>query len=448
MSTTSVCQICDEKMNKSTRVAIHCEFCNFEACRSCNQRYVINESTVKCMNRQCGREWTRKFIRKSFTMKFINGDLKKHREQILFDKERALLPLTQRIIERDRKIDQLSAELRTVIERSAIDHLTQEENDELERLQREIDALFDEMKKPEKKAVFIRGCPAEECRGFLNNEWQCGICEKQCCPDCHIILCDTTTKHECNADDLATAQLLLKDTKPCPKCATGIFKIDGCDQMWCTQCHTAFSWRTGEIENKIHNPHYYEWLRRNGGVPRNPDDIQCGGEQLTPYLVTKIRLRIQENHPELFPIFEKCENIVRTMIHLEHHIPRPENYEHRNGMMRFDYLLNRITETKMKKQLELNERNNNKKQEFYDIFLLIKTAITDIMLRISRDLRQKTSNNTPEILSEIEPLLEYANECLDEISYTYSCTKMKYVFSERGGIILYKGNKPIYSTTI
>lgn len=432
-------------MNKSTRVAIHCEFCNFEACRKCNERYVANESSVKCMNTSCGREWSRKFIRKSFTLKFVNGDLKKHREQILFDKERVLLPLTQAIIERNRKIDQLSAELDTLMQRSAKHHLTQKELDELDRLRNEINASFEQMKTPEtKKSVFIRACPAEECRGFLNNELQCGICEKQCCPDCHVILCDTT-KHECNADDLATTQLLSNDTKPCPKCATGIFKIDGCDQMWCTQCHTAFSWRTGKIENKIHNPHYYEWLRRNGGVPRNPDDVQCGGEQLTPHLVTRIRLRIEKNHPELFPIFVKCENIVRTMIHLEHHLPRPENYEHRHGIMRLDYLLNKISETKMKHQLELDERNNNKKQELCDIFLLIKTAITDIMLRISHDLREKTSNNTQEILYEIEPLLEHANECLDEISHTYSCPKMKYVFSE-GGITLYKGNKPIYST--
>jgi len=446
MTTSNVCQICDEKMNKTTRVAIQCEFCNFEACRKCNERYIVNQSSVKCMNRSCGREWSRKFIRQSFTLKFINDDLKKHRQQILFDKERALLPATQIIIERNRKIDQLSDELDTVIQHTGSGRqMLQEDVDELlTRLRNQIDALFEEIKTPDTKSVFVRACPCEECRGYLNDEWQCGICRKQCCPDCHIILCDTTTKHECNSDDLATAKLLSNDTKPCPKCSTGIFKIDGCDQMWCTQCHTAFSWRTGETENKIHNPHYYEWLRRNGDVPRNPDDIQCDRE-LTPHLVTRIRLRIQKNHPDLFPIFVKCENVVRTMIHLEHHIPRPENYEHINEMMRFDYLMNKISETKMKNQLELNERNNNKKQEFYNIFLLIKTAITDIMLRISHNLQEKTSNNTHEILSEIDPLLKYANECLDEVSYTYSCTKMKYVFSEEG-ILLYKGNKPIYST--
>ena len=55
-------------------------------------------------------------------------------------------------------------------------------------------------------------------------------------------------EHTCNPDLVETAKLLAKDTKSCPTCQTKIFKIDGCDQMWCTQCHTAFSWKTGAIQ--------------------------------------------------------------------------------------------------------------------------------------------------------------------------------------------------------
>ena len=52
--------------------------------------------------------------------------------------------------------------------------------------------------------------------------------------------------------------------------------------MWCVKCHTAFSWRTGAIETKIHNPHYYEWMRSksaNGEIPREEGDAAGQGTE-------------------------------------------------------------------------------------------------------------------------------------------------------------------------
>ena len=109
------------------------------------------------------------------------------------------------------------------------------------------------------------------------------MCEIKVCSKCHVIKEDPRlagaheeTKgggedgnedgevgggdHVCKKEDLETAQLLAKNTKPCPKCSMGIFKISGCSQMYCISCHTAFCWNTGKIINKnIHNPHYFEY---------------------------------------------------------------------------------------------------------------------------------------------------------------------------------------------
>ena len=83
--------------------------------------------------------------------------------------------------------------------------------------------------------------------------------------------------HVCKQEDIDTFKMIVKETRQCPTCSTNIYKIEGCDQMWCTQCHTAFSWRTGRIETVIHNPHYYEYHRENGGqVPNQLGQAECG----------------------------------------------------------------------------------------------------------------------------------------------------------------------------
>jgi hypothetical protein len=150
--------------------------------------------------------------------------------------------------------------------------------------------LVEETKRSRTK--FIRACPLETCRGFLNQQWKCTVCNVHTCSKCNVPkvpkaketngmeetndakdtndMEETKDEHVCNPDDVATAELLANDTKPCPQCGTGIFKIDGCDQMWCTECKTAFSWRTGNVETgHVHNPHYFEYQRRIGRNARN-----------------------------------------------------------------------------------------------------------------------------------------------------------------------------------
>jgi hypothetical protein len=77
-------------------------------------------------------------------------------------------------------------------------------------------------------------------------------------------------EHECKEEDIKTWEELKKSTRPCPKCNVRIYKINGCDQMWCVHCNTAFSWRRGTIEyGSVHNPHYFDWLFK-GGVAQAP----------------------------------------------------------------------------------------------------------------------------------------------------------------------------------
>lgn len=123
----------------------------------------------------------------------------------------------------------------------------------------------------------MMACPSGICLGKLKDNGDCGLCGKHYCLEC---MQETLSiEHTCKKEDKETIRELYKTTRPCPKCHVRISKIEGCDQMWCVQCHTTFSWKTGAISHGVvHNPHYYEHRRQTDGeMHRAPGDIPCGG---------------------------------------------------------------------------------------------------------------------------------------------------------------------------
>lgn len=117
----------------------------------------------------------------------------------------------------------------------------------------------------EEATKVIIGCPAADCSGFLNN-YKCIICLQKTCSICLSIhdrrIGEIYNDNGCKNEDIETLKLIKSDSKKCPKCGIAIYKTEGCNQMWCTNCHTGFSWKTGKIETNIHNPHYFEWLEK------------------------------------------------------------------------------------------------------------------------------------------------------------------------------------------
>ena len=84
---------------------------------------------------------------------------------------------------------------------------------------------------------------------------KCCICILYTCPDCLTIIGENKNEeHKCDENSVKSAEMIKKDTRPCPTCGERIFKIEGCDQMFCTAprkdgsgfCETPFSWKTGK----------------------------------------------------------------------------------------------------------------------------------------------------------------------------------------------------------
>jgi hypothetical protein len=484
------CLICGETFNRSKRIRIQCEYCDFQACRTCCETYVLSQLNPHCMNTNCNKEWTRQFMSNVFTSEFMNKKYVKHREEILFEQEKALLPETQPIVERIiykrnelARIDVESAEIETQMHVLAIAlrNLTRRKNDLLnDTYEINVNANEDVKDDDDSKKHFSRKCTNDNCKGFLSSKWKCSLCNTWTCHECHVNVGTFENKqtHVCLKEDVETVKLLKTDSKPCPNCSVLIFKMDGCDQMFCTNCKTAFSWNTGKIYRgrHIHNPHYFEYMRENGIANENnvEDNANDGCQRIDAYISERIDAylcafdlvpRVSHNFGR--PRSEITSNIYkisRNIIHLknviiaEHETTITRCTDH-SVTNRIDYMLNNIIESKFKKNIQVNEKKKQKSQEYLAIFTMVYDTVADILnnlyttlsaylreyaidtsqssysiarelnvLRVNRIKHKMELNNCniERIIVEFRNLIRYANNCLDNISRTYKCINKKF----------------------
>jgi hypothetical protein len=273
-------------------------------------------------------------------------------------------------------------------------------DDRIEKLRRKRDNGLSRQ-----RTEFIRKCGDPECRGFLSTRWKCGLCEKTTCLDCHEVKVEDETQiHTCDVDCVATIKLLKTDTRNCPSCQASIFKIDGCDQMWCTMCKTGFSWATGKIEMKLHNPHYYEWRRQNGGLDREPGDVpRCDTPQ---DIVNRI---INYYNMDDTILEDQIIELCRRCIHISAYNTNPTPPDFENDRIR--YLNNDINAEMFKNNLVRANKAYSKKHEIYAVYELLRFC----------DVLDETGQGEPrlDILEEINKIVDYVNGCFADIAFAY-----------------------------
>ena len=512
MSTNNNCNICAEKISKS----VECGFCHFTACRTCCETYILTTEEPKCMSPECAKPWSRTFLTTNFTQSFLQKKYKEHKENLFFEKELALLPATQVVVERLVEKKRLEAErthyqqqrrnvteiydcrystinnmnaslnrdrtasIMTSEERRVIENMIQRMQKDNKPMKRELRRLTNIIEEHNfwlenvvngvhtSKKRFLRRCgDGESCRGFIDESWQCGTCTKTTCKECHRIQTPDDPNHTCDSNDVATAKLLEQDSKSCPKCATLIFKIDGCDQMWCTMCHTAFSWRTGIMETRIHNPHYFEWVRLHGEAqPRNPNDIECGREldgRLLAEIYQLMRSQDQEYH-------NKIVVIIGTAIHIQQ-VEMPKYQVEQvlnNEKLRVQYMKKQIDEPTFKKLVQREQIRFEKKREIHQILYMYFQCITDIMFRFHDELKQTRPQNTIAVqqllqlpktnlhriqeatkivnnhLQEVDTLVSFTNQLLSQVSKDFNSVELQIVLTDAAfyEVLTNKNKKP------
>jgi len=414
------CSVCCENFSKTTRKKVTCPFCQFESCKTCLQKYILSISdNPHCMN--CKNELDREFIDSSCTVRFRNVEYKTHLENILFEKEKARMPETQPEVERIIKMRTLREKyysLLTALRYYRIDRqnaLDMEEETEqwdnqinttevyLAQLTYDMNVLRYNNVEIDTGRNFIKMCPNGECRGFIDNDFVCGICKKQFCKKCNEELHEN---HVCIPETVETIKLINKDTKPCPKCATMIYKIDGCAQMWCTNCNTAFDWRTGNlVKGRIHNPHFFEFKKRS----REHGDIPCGGRPSISELSDK------KASNEILDLLITLHRIDNELIHRYGDI-----YDDDNHHLRISYMLNSISEYEFKKELQKRDKQKCKNTDVRNIYELFTNSVSDL-------LRQWILYNDIDVIQHVKELLDYSNDIIDTIRKRYNSKLPRYI---------------------
>lgn len=293
-----------------------------------------------------------------------------------------------------------------------------------------------------KKKTYMFKCSKEGCNGIVNSDFKCDLCYSNYCPECFAILSDG---HVCKEDDMLTAKEIITNTKPCPKCAARIFKISGCNQMFCTNCKIGFDYVSGRIiKSNFHNPHRMEWLLSRGFT----DDNVCGHERIT-----------EIKHPFLlFRLYQS--NMVREKIR---NISNNNNrYDENMFVRRCRYVLNMCSKKEYIKVIKNIERNKRKDcmlqyiyQEYVDnidaILYVAHQKEIDIMQKLTKEHIDRyiftfvATNNLIVVIKELINIDVTLDEFVDVLADYMLNLKANRFYSKEGMDELKRTLKDVYN---
>ena len=451
------CAIC--RNDVKAKAVVVCPKCNKEACQTCVGEYLLHnleDADGRCM--YCNAAWGQSFVEASLQKKFLSGAFKDHRKGVTFAREMDYLRMSQPFAEHailqknaTRRVEELKDALcrepknedfkgRLLAARRLkfdLDHqITYDPNGvptlhpPPPALERGRDLVVPPTPRPRRQRVFLVKCPADQCRGFMDEGFMCGLCATEVCSKCRAV--KGPAGHICNPDDVRSVLHIAHVSKPCPKCAAMIIRSEGCDQMWCTApgCATAFSYSTGAVVTQgIHNPHYHEYLNRvaregpGAGARRLPHCGGCGFSDMRLSLAV-----IQVSEP--FALFATAAN--RFRFHIFDDVMRkcsppllPPQWVNHDLRLRYLNLDEKLSVDDFKRTLIKREKAARCNAAVHDIFDMIRVVIGEKLEELLGRLdggwgvHRGAKAVADDFEREMRGLLNYANECLDAARARY-----------------------------
>lgn len=478
--------------------------CEFTACSNCYTQFITDHPAIeaRCMEPSCKTPFSFPFIHHNFTESFATNTYSEQLKEIYFQKEQARLPETQELIVRKDK---------HVLRQREVENQSGPESELLYNFYREIQAYgiyFDPANEPafiidydhcydlvehyidfgtlpvETETVnpnpnsnpkpkqyshqYHGKCPSTNCQGFITNEFICGICHTQVCHEC-LTQVDPSSTHTCNPTTVETVKAISSETKPCPTCHVPIYKIDGCSQIWCVQCHTAFCWNTGNIETQIHNPHYYEWMRTQTSIDQqqptldnpNQDHDQPPrlirhfgnttpgkiGEHITgKYLHMKHFVEYTDNPRTLRITSDQIKTFIdiyyglcRLVLHYMNAAPEVVDLQHQTASLREEYLRGHIKTSNFKQQIFNLYRHKEHSDAFNQIVNTsfvepVKTIFEDYLYELTNIFQEDIQTTITKFNTLLKRALEETESSLNTMRQAYEVSMFRFIIASKNHV--------------
>jgi hypothetical protein len=445
--TTQACPVCLERYTTYKRRRLGCSFCPAEYCTTCFQFYLLHsgKAAPDCM--VCFHALDMAVVRSTTPRTFYHVEYPRYVAQMLLLGERAKLPAAMMILVRHKQIAVLTGELAEAESRGAAEQalvmaefrrIAAETRVQTLRIRAERDVLQNRAPRAPSRASY--GCPVEQCRGliFVGSK-SCALCGGGVCAKCRCVVAQE--EHACDPDTVATLELIVRDSRPCPNCQVSITKIDGCDQMWCPQCHTAFSWSRGTIDHgRIHAPGFYEYLRTRGAVPREVGDTgpcaiagregECAVVHDLAYLYVVWTARFTTTEVDTLAGYYRRIAAVEHYGRTRFPMVGREDQERQLEKMRLAYLRAVLTEQGWRAQLQALTHKMHRRNELRAVYRMSTATAFEILARTA--VAPVAAEGLDAVFTELAALVQMTNAELDRVSREFQTVDLIRVAADYG----------------
>ena len=361
------CSICMEPCAKR----VLCAACGSLTCHSCLTEYAIPACPA------CQQPFTKVFLQSSGSSgkQLVKTVYKPHHETVLWDREKALLPKTQALVDWEIEAEALKKRLR----------------------------FGEAIKIPKKPNLTLSSqsvifpCPASDCRGFVQStiasnsvvQTKCASCKKEVCNKCREF---DGQAHTCDPAVLQSLEAIAQDSKPCPKCTANIFRTQGCNHMFCTNCRTHFDYISGKILVNSSNHHYDRTQRFAENIAtlsgRVASDSACEANPMhdsVPRVPQSARTSIF--YRMLYEEAQTTRFLLQSMFGMDKLIAA---HQETLIQIRINYLRKKLSEEDAKSKVYLAEQQFEKKCHYHRLLHNLLVAMND-MQRIWKEIDFPTS---------------------------------------------------------